>query len=168
MSNLRARKAMERAQQLLREHPSAAKKASPPVTAIWCDGLQCEMSHREGHKVVTDMASTLGGDGTGPSPGWLLRASLAACTATAIAMRAAMANIELRKLQVSVHGEVDTRAAIGIDGVSLAMTGMRMSIMVGANNAPESHLREIAEWGATQSTVSSTLRERPSFEVSIV
>jgi uncharacterized OsmC-like protein len=110
----------------------------------------------------------VGGNGTGPSPGWLLRASLAACTATAIAMRAAIRGIELRNLQVSVHGEVDIRAAVGINGVSLAMTGMRMSIILGAENAPEGQLRDIAEWAATQSTVSSTLRERPPFEVSIV
>jgi uncharacterized OsmC-like protein len=168
MSNLRAREAMKRAQQLLREHPSAAKKANPPTTAIWCDGLQCETIHPEGHKIVTDMASTFGGDRTGPSPGWLFRASLAACTATAIAMRAAICGIELRKLEVSVHGEVDIRAAVGVDGVSLAMTGMRMSIMVGADNVPTSQLREIAEWGATQSTVSCTLRDRPPFEVSTV
>jgi uncharacterized OsmC-like protein len=168
MSNLRAREAMKRTQQLLREHPTAAKKTNPPTTAIWCDGLQCETIHPEGHKIVTDMASTLGGDGNGPSPGWVLRASLAACTATAIAMRAAICGIELRKLQVSVHGEVDVRAAVGIDGTSLAMSGVRMAIAIGGNNVADAELKEIAEWGATQSTVSATLRERPTFEVIIV
>ena len=101
----------------------------------------------------------MGGADTGPSPGWLLRASLASCTATAIVMRAALLGIELRELKVVVHGETDVRGIVGIDGISLALSGMRMAITIGADNVPEAELREIVEWGATQSTVSATLRE---------
>ena len=169
MSNLHAREALERAQQLFREQPSPPKKSpGPPTTAIWCDCLQCETTHPDGHKIITDMASAYGGTQSGPSPGWLLRASLASCTATAIAMRAALRGIELRKLEVSVHGEVDIRSAVGIDGTSLAMSGVRMAIAIGGNNVADAELKEIVEWGATQSTVSATLRERPTFEVIIV
>jgi uncharacterized OsmC-like protein len=158
MSNLQVRDALERAQRLFRERPSAAKK-SMPATAVWHNGLECEISGPEGQKVVTDMAKPMGGGGSGPSPGWLLRASLASCTATAIAMRAALRGIELRELEVTVDSEVDVRGAVGIDGVSLAMSGMRMSIKVGADDVPEGTLREIVQWGATQSTVSATLRD---------
>ena len=95
----------------------------------------------------------MGGGDTGPSPGWLLRASLASCTATAIAMRAAMLGIELRELEVIVHADTDMRGAVGIDGISLALSGMRMAVKIGADNAPEGQLREIVEWAASQSTV---------------
>ena len=171
MSNLSAREALERAQQLFRQQPPASQKNHGPpttTTAIWRDGLRCEATHPDGHKIITDMARTYGGSHSGPSPGWLLRASLASCTATAIAMRSAIRGIELRRLEVSVHGEVDIRAAVGIDGTSLDMTGLRMLIAIGAVNAEEAELREIAEWAAMQSTVSSTLREQPAFEVSVV
>ena len=148
VSNLRAREAMERAQLLFREHPP--EKANPPTTAVWSGGLQCQLVHPEGHLVVTDMTTVLGGAASGPSPGWLLRAALASCTATAIAMRAALRGIELRELEVGVNGEV--------------------TIKIGSENAPEDRLREIAQWGATQSTVSATLREQTSVavEVSVV
>jgi len=158
MSNLQVRDALERARRLFRERPSAAKK-SVQATAVWHDGLECEISGPEGQKVVTDMAKPMGGGGSRPSPGWLLRASLASCTATAIAMRAALRGIELRELEVTVHGETDVRGAVGIDEVSLALSGMRMAVKIGADNAPEGTLREIVEWGATRSTVSATLRE---------
>lgn len=158
MSNLKARDALERAQRLFRERPSAAKK-NVPATATMRDGLKCEISGPEDHKVATDMPKAVGGSDFGPSPGWLLRAALASCTATAISMRAAIRGIELRELQVTVHAETDVRGAVGIEGVSLALSDIRISIKLGAQDVPETTLREIVEWGASQSTVSATLRE---------
>jgi uncharacterized OsmC-like protein len=158
MSNLQAREALERAQRLFRERPSAAIKNVPAI-AIWQDGLECKISNPEGRTVVTDMAKAIGGDDAGHSPGWLLRASLAACTATAIAMRAALHGIELRELEVTVCSNTDIRGAVGIDEVPMAMTGMRMSIKVSADHSAEKTLREIVAWASTQSTVSATLHE---------
>jgi uncharacterized OsmC-like protein len=158
MSNLQAREALERAQRLFRERPSAAIK-NVPATAVWQDALKCKISNPEGRTVVTDMAKAIGGGDAGPSPGWLLRASLAACTATAIAMRAALNGIELRELEVTVCSDTDIRGAVGIDGVPLAMTGLRMSIKVGADTSAEKTLREIVAWASTQSTVSATLHK---------
>jgi uncharacterized OsmC-like protein len=157
MSNLRARERLERAQRLFRERPSAARK-NVPATAVMRGGLQCEITSPDGQKVVTDMPEALGGDGSGPSPGWLFRASLASCSATAIAMRAAMRGIELRRLEVSVQGELDARGAVGIEGVPLALGKMRMSVRISAADAPEGQLLEIVEWGTTQSTVIATVR----------
>jgi uncharacterized OsmC-like protein len=152
------REALERAQRLFRDRPSVARK-SVPATAVWHDGLACEISGPEGQKVLTDMPKPMGGGDAGPSPGWLLRASLASCTATAIAMRATMLGVDLRELEVTVHADTDMRAAVGIDGTSLALSGMRMAVKIIADNALEGQLREIVEWAASQSTVSATLRE---------
>jgi len=158
MSNLRAREPLERAQRLFRDRPSAAKK-NVPATAVLHGGLRCEITGPGGESVATDMPGPLGGDGSAPSPSWLLRASLASCSASAIAMRAAMHGIELRRLEVTVQGESDVRGAVGIDGVSLALSQMRISVRISGADAPEARLRAIAEWGATQSTVSATLHE---------
>jgi uncharacterized OsmC-like protein len=158
MSNRNVREALERAQRLFRERPSAATK-SVPANAVWQNGLACEISGPEGQRVVTDMAKPLGGCDTGPSPGWLLRASLASCTATAIAMRAAVRGIELRELEVVVHADTDVRGAVGIDGISLALSEMRMAVKIGSDGAAEEQLREIVEWAASHSTVAATLHE---------
>jgi uncharacterized OsmC-like protein len=159
MSNRNVGESLKRAKRLFRERPSAAIK-SMSANAVWRNGLACEISGQEGQKVVTDMAKPLGGGDNGPSPGWLLRASLASCTATAIAMRAAMRGIELRKLEVVVHADTDVRGAVGIDGTSLALGGTRMTVIVGSvDAAADEQLREIAEWAASHSTVAATLRE---------
>jgi uncharacterized OsmC-like protein len=156
MSNSNVREALERAQRLFRERPSAATK-SVAANAVWQNGLACVISGADGQRVVTDMAKPLGGSDSGPSPGWLLRASLASCTATAIAMRAAVRGIELRKLEVVVHADTDVRGAVGIDGISLALSGMRMAVRIGSDDAAEDQLRDIVEWAASQSTVAATL-----------
>jgi uncharacterized OsmC-like protein len=167
MSTSRTRDALQRAHRLFLERPSAAKKPSASATAVWQRGLRCEIDGPDGEKAITDMPSAMGGDGADPSPGWLLRASMAACTATAIAMRAAMRGIDLRLLEVSVHSEWDARGMVGIPGVSTALMGMRMSIKIAADNVPENQLRELAECGEAQSPVSCTLRERPHVAIQV-
>jgi uncharacterized OsmC-like protein len=159
MSNLQARDALERAQRIFLEKPGAARKTGAAAAAIWRDGLSCEITGPASEKAMTDMPEPMGGKGNGPSPGWLLRAGMASCTATAIAMRAAMLGIELRQLEVSVECESDARGLVGIPNVPTAFDGMRMSIRIGADGVDESRLRELAMWGQGYSPVSCTLRD---------
>lgn len=170
MSNLRARESLERAHRLFLERPAAAKKPNAMATAVWRDGLRFEISGPAGEKAVTDMPEPLGGGGAGSNPGWLLRASMASCTATVIAMRAAMLGIELSSLEVNVQSESDARGLVGIPQVPTALSGMRISIKIGAVGVDESQLRDLAAWGEANSPVSCTLRERPpvAVEVSVV
>jgi uncharacterized OsmC-like protein len=151
------------------QRPSAALKVHAAATAVWQRGLQCEITGPGGEKAVTDMSPPMGGEGAGASAGWLLRASLASCAATAIAMRAAQRGIELHCLEVTVHGESDGRGLVGIDGVSTAHR-QRMWIRIGAHDVSDERLRELAETGEAISPVGCTLRERPSMalEVSVV
>src|ERR1700712_534349 len=151
MSNLRARGALDRARHLFLECPAVARKPNASATAVWQDGLRCQIAGSGGETAVTDMPVAMGGDGTGPNPGWLLRASMAACAATAIAMRAATLGIELKCLAVAVHSESDARGLVGIDGVSTALSAMRMSIEIGADNTSREQLCELARWGEVQS-----------------
>ena len=60
---------------------------------------------------ITDMPEPMGGKAAGSNPGWLLRAGMASCAATAIAMRAAMQGIALTTLEVKVRKRIRTRAA---------------------------------------------------------
>ena len=97
MSNLHARESLERAQRLFLEKPAAAQKAQ-------CDGdrgLARRPVVRDrgtaGEKAVNRHARADGRQRRGANPGWLLRAGMASCTATAIAMRAAMLGIELSR-----------------------------------------------------------------------
>ena len=167
MSNLQARKALERAHRVFLDKPSAARKPNAMATAVWRDGLRCEIAGPGGERAVTDMPEPMGGRGAGSNPGWLLRASMASCAATAIAMRAAMLGIELRFLEVTVESESDARGLVGIAGIPTALDGIRMTIKIGADSIPEPQLRELAAWGEAHSAVSCTLRERPPVAVEI-
>lgn len=167
MSNLKARDALERAQRLFLERPAAAKKPNAAATAVWRDGLSCEVSGPAAERAVTDMPEPMGGAGAGSNPGWLLRAGMASCAATAIAMRAALLGIALNKLEVTVESESDARGLVGIDGVGTSLGNMRMSVRIGAEGVGEAQLRELAAWGEAHSPVSCTMRDRPSVAVDI-
>src|ERR1700674_1109521 len=144
-SNVRVREALERLRRVFNERPEAARKRNSSATAVWRHGLQCEITGSYGEKAASDMPRAMGGEGAAPNPGWLLRASMASCTATNIAMHAAMRGIELSTLEVSVESETDARGMVGISGVSTALSGMRLSIRIGADNVTEAQLRELAE-----------------------
>jgi uncharacterized OsmC-like protein len=167
VSNLQARDALERARRIFFEKPSAALKANARATAAWRSGLQCEVSGPANEKAVTDMPEPMGGKAEGANPGWLLRAGMASCAATAIAMRAALLGIELRSLEVSVESQSDARGLVGIPDAPTALDRIRMSIRIGADGVDEATLRELAAWGEAISPVSCTLRERAPVAVDI-
>jgi uncharacterized OsmC-like protein len=167
MSNLRAREPLERAKRLFLEKPAAARRPNTTATAVWQDGLRFEIAGPAGEKAITDMPEPIGGTGAGSNPGWLLRASMASCAATAIAMRAAMQGVALRTLEVTVQSESDARGLLGIPGVPTALDGIQMSIRICADGVDETTLRELAAWGETHSPVSCTLRDGPAVAVEV-
>ncbi|MBN9267932.1 MAG: OsmC family protein [Hyphomicrobium sp.] len=167
MSNLRAKDALERAHRLFLEKPAAAKRPNAMATAVWRDGLLCEIAGPTGERATTDMPEPMGGSGAGANPGWLLRAGIASCAATAIAMRAAMLGIELRTLEVNVQSESDARGLLGIPDAPTTLGNMRMAIRIAAEGADEATLRELAAWGEANSPVSCTLRDSPVVAVDV-
>jgi len=121
--------------------------------------------------VQTDMPPATGGSGSGPAPGWLLRASLASCTATTIAMRAATLGVKLTTLEVTVESFSDHRGMLGLDDqVSAGLSPITARVKVGAEDLSAGQLLELAEWGDRHSSIACTARSTPeySFEIEIV
>ena len=58
------------------------------VVARGCQGFAHEIDIEGGHTIVVDEPAEVGGTDTGPSPGRLLAASLASCTAVTMEMYA--------------------------------------------------------------------------------
>lgn len=167
MSNLQARESLERAKRLFLEKPAAARKPNTSAKAVWRDGLSCEVSGPGAERAITDMPEPMGGKAVGSNPGWLLRAGMASCAATAIAMRAAMLGIALKTLEVKVESESDARGLVGIPDAPTALGSLRMSVRIGADGVDAAQLRELAAWGEAFSPVSCTLRSQPSVAVAI-
>jgi len=84
--------AMERVEIVLRRRPDMGLHDDSPATARWRGSTRIVTSHDNGSEFTTDMPGELGGTGDQVTPGWLMRAGLAACTATRIAMGAAAAH----------------------------------------------------------------------------
>jgi uncharacterized OsmC-like protein len=142
-----------------------------PATARLLGELRCEVQGPNGESVRTDMPPAMGGGASAPSPGWLMRASIASCTATAIAMRAARLGIELTILEVTVESASDNRGLLGLDErVSAGLTAITTRIRIAAQGVPADRLRELAQYGDEHSPMACTARERPrySLEVEVV
>ena len=91
---------------------------------------------RPGHVLVSDMPKAIGGGGATPTPGWFLRAALANCDATAIAMRAAQRGLVLSALEVTVDSQADDRGLLGLRGAGVLPGPTSMRVRIAAEGVP--------------------------------
>ncbi|MDI3381448.1 OsmC family protein [Xenophilus aerolatus] len=156
--------ALARVEAVLRRRPEAGIDADLPATARWDGGLHTRIAHPHGHLLETDMPTELGGGATQPTPGWLLRASVAACTATRIAMEAARAGITLDTLEVSTASRSDARGLLDLPGddggpVSPAPFDLHMAVRIAARGVPARRLERLAAAGCEGSPMARALRD---------
>src|SRR2546428_8489016 len=95
------RESIQKAAGYLREHPSEARYMDSVATATLDDGLRVKVSGTSGEQIATDMPPSVGGNGSAPSPGLLLRAALARCEATLIALRGGAPGSQLSPLDTA-------------------------------------------------------------------
>jgi uncharacterized OsmC-like protein len=168
VANTTVRSAIDKLARLLVQEPEKGRAKSVPATAVLDDGLKVQVTGQHGEQVSTDMSPALGGTGSGPNPGWLLRAAMASCHATVIAMRAAHTGVVLTRLEVTVSSESDVRGMLGTDdGVSAGLSGLRTHVKIGALNAPAGQLRQIVQWADEHSPVGCTIRQSPANAIEI-
>jgi uncharacterized OsmC-like protein len=155
------RSALEAATSHYAANPGDARSRDSLATATLREGLLVQVEAPTGERITTDMVSSVGGTGTAPSPGWLLRAAEASCVATLIAMRAATLGITLDTLEVAVDSESDDRGMLGMDDSVPAgpLTG-RVQVRITADGADPATLEEMARWGVEHCPVCNAL-ERP-------
>jgi uncharacterized OsmC-like protein len=167
MTRATIRDAIERSSRIFTERPAAALRHGLQATARLVDGLRFEVSGPKGVVAHTDMGTPLGGTETAPSPGTLLRAAMAACTATVIAMRAARLDVALETLEVTVESDSDVRGLLGLADVPAAFAAVRTRVRIGSPGIPADRLREIAAWGDAHSPVCCTVRHPPHSTVEV-
>jgi uncharacterized OsmC-like protein len=162
------RSAIETAAGHLTEHPEAAVGTDVAATAVLEEGLRFRVEGPKG-EVMTDMSKTVGGGATAPTPGWLLRAALASCDASAVAMEAARDGVELTDLTVTVESESDFRGVLGVDdSVHPGPLAVRVRIQLAAGNATQDQLREIVQRAASRSPVGNAVARAVSMTTDIV
>ena len=157
MSTEQIRDAISKAAQTLTEQPEKARREDAPALCELEDGLRFRITGPGGELIHTDMPPGVGGGATAPRPGWLMRAALASCNATCIAMRAAQCGIELSHLEVTVSSWTNRRAFLGLDdSVSAGMQPLRLHVKISAPDTPEEELRSLVRWANAHSPVGCT------------
>ena len=155
-------KAIERARAVLARRPEAAVYADDPAVAGWEEGTRVVARHANGTQITTDMPVELGGAGNQVSPGWLLRAGMASCLATRIAMEAAATGISLTRLEVSAKSTSDARGLLGMAGdggvqITPAPCKVELEVRIAAPNALSERLRAMVEESFRCSPVSAAV-----------
>ena len=157
MSSTQIREAIEKVSKVLTEKPEKARIKNPAATASLVDGLKCQVTGLAGEELHTDMPAGVGGGASAPNPGWLMRAALASCNATCIAMRAAKCGANLAKLEVTVTSESDNRGMLGLsENVSAGLQDLRVHVRISAPGTSAEELDELVHWACSHSPVGCT------------
>jgi uncharacterized OsmC-like protein len=169
MSMERIRHSLDQVGAYLRDHKQEALSRDAPATAVLESGLRCRAHGPGGTTLVSDMPAAMGGDGSAPTPGWLLRAALANCDATLIAMRAAQRGILLGKLEVSVSSDSDDRGLLGVaEPVPAGPLSVSVIVRLSAPGASIDALRELVDWAEKHSPVSDAVRRAVPVKTELV
>jgi uncharacterized OsmC-like protein len=155
------REAIEGARAYLGEHPDEARYTDSSATASIESGLRVRVLGPAGEVITTDMPRAVGGGGAGPTPGWLSRAAVAACVASLLAMRGAVARIDVIDAEVIVESESDDRGILGLDdSVPAGPLSARIVIRYGAATWAahrRDRLEDLARWAVDHCPASEAL-----------
>src|ERR1051326_3902240 len=96
----------------LRADPSSGRGTATTVVRVR-DGVTCDVEDGPWKLIVDEMHGD-GGSGLGPDPGVFARASLGSCLAMGYVMWAAHLGIALDGVEVTVEGDYDAPAMMGL------------------------------------------------------
>lgn len=143
----------------LAEHPQHAISPDKTARATLESGLRIRSVGPTGEMMVTDMPAAIGGGDTAPTPGWYLRAALANCDATMIALRAAQLGIKLGALEVTVGSQSDNRGLVCDDtDIPAGPLSVHIDVRIEAQGVKAEDLRELVRWAEHHSPVGDALR----------
>ncbi|HUJ52886.1 MAG TPA: OsmC family protein [Steroidobacteraceae bacterium] len=164
--------AVQRVRSVFARRPDAALHADEPAIARWEQGLRVVSRHANGARITTDLPRELGGQGEEVTPGWLLRAALASCLATRIALEAAVREIVITSLEVAASSESDARGLFGMSGdagerIPPGPRALQLRVRVAAPNVAAETLRTMIEESRRCSPVQFALERSVPVSVQI-
>ena len=162
------REALRNASEYLSDHPEEARYTDSAATATLDEGLRVTVAAPDGRQITTDMPTGVGGADSAPSPGWLFRAALASCDATLIAMRAAMLDVALDEVQVTIESESNDYGILGIDeSVPPGPLSVSTKVRVKAKDVDEASIRDLVEWAVAHCPVCDATKRAVPVSVAI-
>jgi uncharacterized OsmC-like protein len=162
------RDALAKATEYLALHPDEAVYTDSAATAAMGEGLQVSVTGPAGETLVTDMPPSVGGAGSAPSAGWMLRAATASCVVTLAAMRAARLGYRLGSLEVVVDSVSDDRGILGMDPTTPAgPVSSRVLVRLSAPGVEADELRALACWAVDHCPVADAVRRAVPLTVEV-
>jgi uncharacterized OsmC-like protein len=150
------------------ENPDKAISEDKPATARVEAGLRCRATGPHGAELVSDMPKGIGGGATASTPGWFLRAALANCDATMIALRAAELGITLTTLEVTVSSTSDDRGLLQIDdSIPAGPLKVQAHVKLGGEGVSKEQLQELVAWAERHSPVGNAISRAVPLNVSV-
>ncbi len=140
--NIHARDAQLRAISVFTKRPEAAQVLNCGSAEVH-DGLRCTYAN-EGHQLVIDMPSAIGGTDDGLTPGFYGRAAICSCLAIGIKMTATREDLHLETVEVGIEQDWDNRGVLAMDGASPVPSDTRIAIMV-KSTEPNEVLKEMID-----------------------
>jgi uncharacterized OsmC-like protein len=163
------RTALEGARAYLADHPDEARYTDSIATGRREDGLRVAVTGPAGERLVTDMPTAVGGAGSAPSPGWFLRAAVAACAVSLATMRAAQLGLTGFRCEVEVDSESDDRGILGLDPSTAAgPLSMRVGFRMAADGLGLDRLEEVAVWAVDHCPVSDAVRRGVPVHIEVI
>jgi len=150
-------KAIIGVEQFLQNATDRGLQADVAATATIEDGLRCRIESPDGSAIYTDMPTSVGGSASANSPGWHLRAALASCDATLLAMRAARLGLQLDSIQVRVEASSDGRGMFLDEGVSPGSDEMRLYFKISASTVSAEQIEALVRWVEEHSPVGTDI-----------
>ena len=162
-------RAIGEARSMLASRADAGPSPDRPASAVVENGLRCRVEGADEWTLVTDMPAAVGGTGSAPTPGWLIRAAWAACAATSIAMRAAELGIVLTRLEVKAESSSDMRGLLGVGkAIDPGPESARLRVRIAAEEPEVERLHELVAWADGHSPVGDALRRAIPVELEVV
>ena len=120
-------------------------------------GVTCDIEDGS-WKLVSDEMPGDGGAGLGPDAGVLVRAGLGSCLAQGYVIWAALLDIPLDSVEVTVETDYDARGMFGVDeSVPPGWGAVRYTAVI-SSSAPEERVRHLVETADRHSPILDDLR----------
>lgn len=143
---------------VIQEEPSKAATVWKS-TVDWKGGFRSEAASRDFEPVPSDEPLALGGDDTAANPVEQLLGALGNCLAVGYAANATVAGIELKGLSISLEGDLDLHAFLGLrEGGHAGFDSIRATVSIDSD-APGPEIEQLHERVVATSPVGHTLQQ---------
>jgi uncharacterized OsmC-like protein len=160
----RIREAQNRYIKVLNRQPQLAQNTYKGTATIE-DGFICNFTQGE-QSIVMDVSKVVGGDDTGPTPGFLARASTAGCVSMGIKQAAVKEGLDIDSVSVDIEMDFAEGASLGFGEDSAAPLETRFFIRIDTDS-PESEVVALVDRALEKDTFFLALRDAQSVKINV-